>query len=442
MFGSAIGITVFLGALTVWYHVAPPPAALFRGQSISGIVQSINRQLDKTVVIVKDNHFHQLVQVTIHSQTAALPGDTVKVQGIVQRPADFMTDTGRLFPYRDYLASKGIVGLVNNGSVSLAAQGSFSLVRFATVARFHIADIFTKYIAFPIDGIVAGMLVGYQGGVPKTVSDLFRTTGVLHVLVLSGENITLLSIFLSMILRAVPFKVRSFLISFSIILIVLISGTGVAAVRAGIMGGIALTAGLVRRSYIPLRALTLSVLFFFFISPETIFTDPGFHLSVLATIFMVIVLPKIETLFHFLPERFNVRELGMLAVCVPIFMLPYTMYFSGLFPTAAACANILLAIATPFFMLAGASVLAVSWLVPVAQLFGMLTSFVGRPVLRILEALNTLPQLNTPPLAWWGVLGIYAMFFGIVFQFELKQFWFDLRNSFLPLTNSSGKGNR
>jgi predicted membrane metal-binding protein len=253
-------------------------------------------------------------------------------------------------------------------------------------------------------------------------------------------------IFLSIILRTLPFKMRSFLTALAIILLVVISGTGVAAVRAGIMGMITLLAGLTKRSYMPFRALTLSILFFFFKSPETIFTDPGFALSVLATIFMVIVLPKIESLFYFLPSRFNIRELGILAICVPLFMLPYTMYFSGLVPLASPFANIIMAVTTPFFMLAGTMVLAVSWCSPFGQLVGITTSFVGNIVLKILELLNKLPQLNTPPLAWWGVLVCYCIFFISVFRSELTQFWYDqqmqLRNASPLRPNSSGRESR
>jgi competence protein ComEC len=285
------------------------------------------------------------------------------------------------------------------------------------------------------------MLVGYQGGVPAGIQDLFRTTGVLHVLVLSGENITLLALFLSIILKPLPFKLRSFLTGAAIILIVLISGAGVAAIRAGVMGIIALTGGLVRRSYVPLRALTLSIIFFFFLSPETLFTDPGFHLSVLATIFMIVVVPKIEPLFYWLPEAYHLRELVILAIGVPIFMLPYTMYFSGLVPSASPLANIVMAIITPFMMLGGAIVLACSWISPIAQIVGTTVSFVGDVILKLLAFLNTWPQLNTPPLAWWGVIALYMIFFSLVFRQELRQSWYDLtfdvRSTVPPPPNSS-----
>lgn len=439
LFGLLIGMMLFLGALTMWQHEEKTPQAFFGLQSLTGEVQSVDRRLDKTNIVVHEKIFDQSVQVTIHAATEALPGDTVKASGAMQQPEDFITDTGRLFPYHDFLQSKGVAATIPLGNVAVISRGGFSLTRFATIARFYIAGLLAKYIAFPTDGLVSGMLVGYQGGVPQMVQDMFRTTGVLHVLVLSGENITLLAVFLSVILRSLPFKLRSFLTGTAMILVVLISGAGVAAVRAGIMGVIALSAGLVRRSYLPLRALTLSILFYFFTSPQTLFTDPGFHLSVLATIFMILVLPKAETLFGWLPKKYNIRELVMLAVCVPVFMLPYTMYFSGLEPLASPFANIMMALIVPFMMLGGAIILTVSWLGPVAQLLGMLVSFIGGLVLKILSALNTFPQLNTPPIAWWGVIASYGIFFSVVFRAEIRQFWRGLRNAFLPRTSSSEK---
>ncbi len=437
-----IGTLIMAGASYMAIRTVTIPQDFFTQSAVTATVRAVDRRLDKTILVVKDSHYAVLLQATLHSQSTLLPGDTVTVKGIIVHPQDFMTPTGRLFPYQNYLQSKGIVALINNASVAIISTGSFSLPRLATTLRFAIADIFSRYIAFPVDGIMAGVVVGYQGNIPSWVQDLFRTTGVLHVLVLSGENITLLALFLAIVLRALPFKIRSALTACAIVLLVLISGAGVSAIRAGIMGIVALSAGLVRRGYVPLRALTVSILLFFFYSPQTIFVDPGFHLSVLGTIFMIIILPKIESLFHFLPEQYNLRQVIILAVCVPLFMLPYTMYFSGLLPAASPFANILMMVMTSILMLAGASMIAVSWIPPLAQTAGLLISWMGEMTLKILELLNQLPQWNTPPLAWWGVVTIYLLFFGLVFQKEIRQFWYDqqtrLRSS-VPLPPSSSE---
>jgi competence protein ComEC len=433
------GIAVVLGAHVVRFHEDRVTQAFFQVRTVSGIVQSIDRRLDKTLVVVRDTEFKKDIQATVRSRSALLPGDTVTVSGMIERPEDFLTDTGRLFDYDGYLQSKGIRGVVRTAFIKPVSSGGVSLIRTATLLRFYIASVFTRYIAFPIDGIISGMLVGYQGSIPDFLQDLFRNTGVLHVLVLSGENITLLAVFLSIVLKPLPFRVRSVAIGFAVILIVLVSGAGVAAMRSGIMGIIALSAGLFKRPYVPFRAITISTILFFFYSPETIYVDPGFHLSILATLFMVVVMPKIEPLCSFLPKKYAIRELLILAIAVPIFMLPHTMYFSGIEPVAAPFANILMSLAVPVFMLMGAAVLALSWCTPAAKVVGIVAAKFGTIVILLLKQLNRLPQLQTPPLAWWGVIGTYMLFFCIVFRKELMQFLHELHSSVPPRSSSSEK---
>jgi competence protein ComEC len=278
------------------------------------------------------------------------------------------------------LQSKGIVAVARNAVIGPVMSSSVSLVRIPTILRYTFADIFSRYVSFPFDGVLAGMVVGYQGGLPQSIQDLFRNTGVLHVLVLSGYNITLLAGFLAILLKGLPLRVRSIITVLAIVLIVLVSGAGVASIRAGIMGSIAVFATLSIRTYRPMRALTLSYLVFFFISPTTLFVDPGFHLSFLATLFMIVVLPKVERVFLFIPQTNHVdlRELIMLAVSAPIFMLPYMMYFSGMFPLSSPFANILFALITPVIMVAGIILIALSWITPIATCIGVLLSGFGR----------------------------------------------------------------
>ncbi|MEO5646367.1 MAG: ComEC/Rec2 family competence protein [Candidatus Paceibacterota bacterium] len=418
--GILCGIALFAGAVRVSFDTSYVPQSFYNRKIVSGVVQTVDRRLDKTLVTIKDDQYKKVLQATSRSKTSVLPGDVVQVRGQVEKPKDFLTDSGRMFEYKNYLQSKGIVGLVSNSSIKSVSLGGFSVTRVATMLRFHIATIFSQYVSFPTDGLVSGMLVGYQGSIPEDIQDLFRTTGVLHVLVLSGENITLLAGFLTTILSIIPFKIKSFFIALAIILIVLISGSGVAAVRAGIMGCIALSAGLLRRTYVPLRALTISVAAFFFYSPATLFVDPGFHLSALATIFMIVVLSKMQHVFTALPIKENIREMIILVIGVPLFMLPYTMYFSGLEPLSSPFANIMMTFAVPIIMLLGAVIFIFSWIHPLAYLIGIILSFIGSTVIHILKILNTMPQLNTPPIAWWGVVGAYALFFIVVQRKEIQ----------------------
>ncbi len=417
-FGVILSGTLILGALAVWRIDVRTPPDIFGNRAFDATVVSVDRRLDKTNLVVRDSVYDERLQASVVGDIELLPGDRITVRGSVEAPEDFVTNSGRIFGYQAYLSSKGIVGLVKNPTVVLVKEGHISLSRVATIIRYKVADIFAEHISFPVDGVIGGMVVGYQGGLPQSIQDLFRDTGVLHVLVLSGYNITLLAGFLALILKSLPFRLRTAITAIAIIMIVLVSGAGVASVRAGIMGSIALVAGLSIRTYQPMRALFVSYIVFFFISPHTIFADPGFHLSFLATLFMIAVLPKVEQLFHFIPQTKHVdlRELIMLAVSAPIFMLPYTMYFSGNFPLASPFANMLLAIVTPIIMIAGIIVIALSWITPLAALFGMIISVAGKAVLWCLVQFAKLPIWNTPPIAWWCVVGIYGVILVALFK--------------------------
>lgn len=421
--GLVLAGAVALGALAVWRAEVPTNTALYGKRAFDAWVVSVDRRLEKTNVVVVDSGYDQKIQLSTSVPTDILPGDHVSVRADVERAEDFTTDTGRVFGYRAYLQSKGIVAVARNAVIGPVMSSSVSLVRIPTKLRYAFADIFSHYVSFPFDGVLAGMVVGYQGGLPQSIQDLFRNTGVLHVLVLSGYNITLLAGFLAILLKGFSLRPRSIITVLAIILIVLISGAGVASIRAGIMGGIAVFATLSIRTYQPVRALTISYLIFFFISPTTLFVDPGFHLSFLATLFMIVVLPKVEQLFLFIPKTNHVdlRELVMLAISAPIFMLPYMMYFSGMFPLSSPLANILFALITPVIMVAGIILIALSWIVPIATFIGVLLSGVGSVALWLLNICNRLPVWNTPPIAWWGAVLIYSVMLGVLFRRELRE---------------------
>lgn len=439
-----LGGAFVLGAIGVWNAERPVPQELFGDRAFDAEVLSVDRRLARTNLIVRDIARDAKIQLFLYEKTALLPGDIASVRARVEAPEAFLTDSGRLFDYPRYLESKGIVAIARNADVLLQEKGGVSLVRIATMLRFRIADIFAAHVPFPVDGVIAGMTVGYQGALPDAIQDLFRDTGVLHVLVLSGYNITLLAGFLGLLLRRLPFRLRTVLIIVCIILLVVVSGSGVASVRAGIMGSIALFAGLAVRTYQPLRALALAYLFFFFLSPQTIFSDPGFHLSFLATAFMVLALPKVERFFSFVPKTsgVDIRELLMLALTIPLFMLPYTMYFSGNFPLVSPLANIILALLTPALMLLGIALVALSWIAPLSHVLGAASGAIGTIAIKMLEACAALPQWRTPQLPWWAVTLFYAAFMLLLFRGELKRYFWLLRNSLAPASSSSERGNR
>ncbi|MCC7436649.1 ComEC/Rec2 family competence protein [Candidatus Nomurabacteria bacterium] len=407
------------------FWIIPSSDVSLGNQAFTGVIETVDQRLDKTLLKIQLDNKDVNIQATIRENQKFLPGDKVSVRGKVELPEDFVTDTGRTFDYDGYLASRGVDAVINNAQVTNLKDTStslrFKIFRLSTMARSFIAETLSKYINFPVDGIVSGMLVGFQGGIPKYLSDIFRYTGTLHTLVLSGYNITVLAGFIGLLFRKVPYKIKTLIIFLGITSLVLVSGAGVAAVRAGIMGSIALVAGMSLNTYNVFRALLVSFIFFFFLSPTTIFVDPGFHLSFLATFFIIAFLPLLNEKLSFLPNfgKLNLREVLILAVGLPLFMLPYLMYFSGLFPLVSPIANIFLVPIIPILMLGGLLVLVTSFLSPLASIFGFITSFVGAISIKVLTFFSTLPQWQTPAISGWSVSLFYLVFLSLVFRKEI-----------------------
>lgn len=396
-------------------------------------INSVDVRLDKTILLISPERSDMILRSVLYQPFSGHPGDIVSIKGIVEKPKDFVGGSGRVFNYDEYLKSKDIDGILYKPEITIVAsntKNSFLYDRLIVNLQNRFVSLWKEYIHFPIYGIVAGMLIGFQGGLPEYISELFRRTGVLHTLVLSGYNITVFAGFIGLLFRKIPFVIKTSLIFVSICFLVAISGAGVAALRAGIMGSIALFAVTTRSEYDAVRALLFSFIIFFFIQPLTMFVDPGFHLSFLATFFITSIVPIIKEKIVCIPEyRIQFKEILIIACGLPIFMLPYTMYFSGVFSIASPITNILFVPIIPILMIGGLLVIVFSWVSPIALFFGDIISSIGAIMIKILSYLDHIPQYNTPILSGWGVVLVYAGIMLFIFQKQIIQFIVQLQTT-------------
>jgi competence protein ComEC len=279
--------------------------------------------------------------------------------------------------------------------------------------------MFSRNVPYPADSVVSGMVLGVQGDITPDMKNLFLTTGTLHTLVLSGYNITLLASVLATIFQSFSQRVRTVFSATGIAFLVGVSGVGVAALRAGIMGSLALFAVVTRRVYDPLRGLVIAYLFFFLANPYEIFADPGFHLSFIATFSIIVLYPRIEARVVRTEHRIwkPVLSTIVLSTTMPMLTLPYTMYFSGIFGLSSPIANSAASLLVPIITVAGMVLLVCSFVSPLATGVGSALGFVTKTLITVLRWCNHIPIWNTPPLSGWSVVGVYVM---IVFVFCKK----------------------
>ena len=156
------------------------------------------------------------------------------------------------------------------------------------------------YLPEPHAGLLAGLLFGIKTSVPQSLYEALVQTGTLHIIALSGMNISILS---GMMQRGMtPYvgrRVASVGTLFLIVAFVWFVGPSPSIVRAAIMGGLSLTALISGRQYWPIYSWVLAVVCMLLIHPVWI-GDISFQLSALAT-FGIIVFGRTKESFQHTP---------------------------------------------------------------------------------------------------------------------------------------------
>ena len=181
--------------------------------------------------------------------------------------------------------------LTRSGMDGTARISSFDLEGGAASALPAVEDIrraadqaLARVLPEPEAGLASGILVGRRDRVARDVVTDFATTGLSHVVAISGWNIAVVAGVVGSLLLAagVGRRGRSVLIIVVICVYTLLAGGGASVVRAALMCGVALLARESGRPGSAATALGLAVWGLLLLDP-TMATDVGFQLSVAAT---------------------------------------------------------------------------------------------------------------------------------------------------------------
>ncbi|KQW52619.1 competence protein ComEC [Nocardioides sp. Root1257] len=171
--------------------------------------------------------------------------------------------------------------------------------------------------------LVPALVDGDDAGLAETLADDFRTTGLTHLLAVSGTNLTLVVGFLLVLARWAGLRGRSLLVvgALGIVGFVLLARTEPSVLRAAVMGSVALLALGADGRRRGARALGVAVVVLLLVQPG-LAVQAGFALSVLATAGIVLLAPGWrDALARWLPrwaaEAIAVPSAAQLA-CTPV----------------------------------------------------------------------------------------------------------------------------
>ena len=308
-------------------------------------------------------------------------GDEIKFSGTLKEPKSFETEFGRTFDYPGYLAVRDIFYTVSFATIEVTDNGKGNrLIATLIYIKQQFLDQIKLIIPEPAVGLGAGLLLGVKSSLGEEIEEAFRSTGIIHIVVLSGANIMLIVIFLMYTLAfLVSVRTRAVIGIVSIILFALMVGFSATVVRASIMAVLIMLALLLGRKYAIMRALFCAGIVMLLINPLLLVYDIGFQLSFLATLGLVIVAPQFEMLLEGVSSRFKLKEYFLATLATQIAILPLLLYQIGQFSVVAILVN-----------------MAVLPMVPLAMLATFLTGIIGfvSPTIAIVVGVIATGTLN------------------------------------------------
>jgi competence protein ComEC len=426
-----IGLAFCIGVLRMAIADTSPDPILSQsvGQKIS-FEATISQEPDvrdtSTRYTVSPNFSKSLVLLVANRFPEFKYGDKINVSGKLDVPKNFTTDSGTEFDYVSYLSKNDINFLIYYPQIEKIGSGGNKIISYLYSLKNYFTEKISKVVPEPNSSFLAGLIFGAKQSLGEALLDDFQKVGLIHIVVLSGENLTIVA---AAILSFVSyFGRKKFSLIFSALGIVIFSamvGFTTTVLRAGIMALIAIMARYLGRPSDALRALFIAGFLMLAWNPLTLFYDPSFQLSFMAALGLIIWSPIIDLFIinklNFIPQKFGLREIISATFAVQIFILPLLIKMSGNFSLISFVANLIILPMVPTVMFFGfitgfvgmipAGVgLLLSW--P----FGFVSYLVSEVVIKMTEFFASIPFVNIQigALPLW-IIFIWYLGYGILF---------------------------
>jgi competence protein ComEC len=228
-------------------------------------------------------------------------GDYIRLEGKLHRPFNFSDDG--TFSYREFLNRKGIrliLSIKKQGYVEIkeSNQGNpLKAVSLRVKHRFN--HILAVHLSKNEASILQGFLVGDRYNIPPYIVDLFKISGVVHILAISGFNLGIIAFQILLFLKMLPMprRLQYFCAMVLIIFYAFLTGGQPAVVRAAIMASVILAGLMIERESDSINTLSLAALLIFLMNPLNVF-DVGFQLSFISVFSIIFFYPKCMNVFQ------------------------------------------------------------------------------------------------------------------------------------------------
>ena len=227
---------------------------------------------------------------------------------------------------------------------------------------------------FPESALLSGILLGIEEGIPDQLLEGYRASSTLHIIVISGFNVSIIAFFITRVFRRFFFPIWAAAATiFTLLLYMIMVGADPPVIRATLMGISALPAYYIGRKVIGIHNLTITAAIMLLINPFLLW-NISFQLSFAATLALLTVVDPVEDLIRtILGKRHNEEAISLImgpislliaTAAASIAVFPILFQIDPTFSTIGLLTNFLVLPLQPIIMISGAFTALIGLLIP------------------------------------------------------------------------------
>lgn len=270
--------------------------------------------------------------------------------------------------------------------------------------------------------LVGTLFGGYSGIAPQVIAD-FATTGIVHILSVSGSHIALVAGVILWIGSRLKLRsgIMALFAGFSIVFYSIFAGLTPPVIRSAVMGLTALAAmGVAREKDAP-AALSLAGLSMLAVQPGLIY-DISFQLSFGSTAGLVYLYPQSVRLLLFLPRW--IAEALAVTLSAQLAVLPFLAWYFSSFSLSSFLANIIVVPIIEAVVVLGLAGVLIGLLLSVpGKLVLVGCSLLISLIVQIVTGLASIPgsAIYVPPIGLAGGI-VYYLMVGWLYGYQPRRF--------------------
>jgi len=293
---------------------------------------------------IEDQAVSGMVLVTVDRYPEYDYGDRLELKGILTAPHEFED-----FSYQDYLRRYGIDSVMYSPRVTLVDVGRshwWDWKYYVFQLKTAVESRLNRLLVEPHAGFAAGLLLGSRRGIPADIMANFNTSGLTHIIAISGYNITLIIVFVSGLFQFLSRRWQTVVATVVIVIFVVLVGGTAAVVRSAIMGVLGLWAIWFGRRSEVTRLLAITAGGMTMWNPFILVDDVGFQLSFAAICGLIYMTPSVERLLKWarvydrIPQMLSIREAFVTTLAAQTLAVPIIIVSFGRLSLIAPFANV------------------------------------------------------------------------------------------------------